>query len=68
MDICPNIRSGRHIYWTQDALKFEIEEQELLDGLVDAIGGSPEGRAWTWLRGGQIDEVARAAEGAFDRT
>lgn len=27
-------------------LKFEKDEQELLDGLIDAIGDLPEGQAW----------------------
>lgn len=42
-------------------LKFEIEEQELLDGLVDAIGALPQGKAWI---GGR--EVAIGPRGRVD--
>lgn len=42
-------------------MKFELEERELLDGLVDAIGGLPEGQAWI---GGR--EVAIGPRGRVD--
>ena len=42
-------------------MKFESDERELLDGLVDAIGGLPEGRAWI---GGR--EVAIGPRGHVD--
>lgn len=48
-------------------LKSEIEEQELLDGLVDAIGALPEGEAWIDGREvaigprGRVDAVVNAA-------
>lgn len=48
-------------------LKFENEEQELLDGLVDAIGGLPESQAWIEgrevalaPRGGRVDAIIEA--------
>lgn len=42
-------------------MKFELEERELLDGLVDAIGSLPEGQAWI---GGR--EVAIGPRGRVD--
>lgn len=42
-------------------MKFELEERELLDGLVDAIGGLPEGQAWISGR-----EVAIGPRGRVD--
>lgn len=49
-------------------LKFENEEQELLDGLVDAIGGLPEGKSWIAGRevtltqpGGRVDAIIEAS-------
>ena len=48
-------------------LKFENEQQELLDGLVDAIGGLPEGQAWIegrevalTPRGDRVDAIIEA--------
>jgi hypothetical protein len=47
-------------------LKFEIEEQELLDGLVDAIRALPRGEAWIEGREvaigprGQVDAIVNA--------
>jgi len=48
-------------------LRFENEEQELLDGLIDAIGSLPEGKAWIagreivlTQRGGRVDAIIEA--------
>lgn len=56
-----------YIHWTEYMLKFEVEERELLDGLVDAIGALPQGEAWIEGREvaigprGRVDAVVNAA-------
>ncbi len=44
-DRTPNIRYEPNIHWTSKMLKFEIDEQELLDRLINVITGLPDGEA-----------------------